>query len=177
MVMNTGMRTGFMLVVIATAGLLSGCTGGTADLEAYIKTTLDEPGGRIKPLPQIKPYDTFIYEADNERSPFMPDVPVVLVRNASGSAISPDVSRSREFLEQFPLDSMNMVGTLELGGTMYGLLQTSNGLVHRVVVGAYIGQNDGQIKSITDVEIELLEIISDGLGGYIERPAAVALSD
>ncbi|GBF31687.1 hypothetical protein MnTg04_01652 [bacterium MnTg04] len=177
MVMNTGMRTGFMLAVIAAAGLLSGCTGGTADLEAFIEKTLDKPGGRIKPLPQIKPYDTFTYEADDARSPFMPDVPVVLVRNASGSAISPIVSRSKEFLEQFPLDSMNMVGTLELGGTMHGLLQTSNGLVHRVVVGAYIGQNDGQIKSITDVEIKLLEIISDGLGGYIERPAAVALSD
>ena len=177
MTMHTGLRTGLMLVVIAIAGLLSGCTGGTADLEAYIEKTLAQPGGRIKPLPQIKPYDTFIYEADNERSPFTPDRPVVLVRNASGSAIGPDASRSREFLEQYSLDTMNMVGTLELGGTMYGLLQTSNGLVHRVVVGAYIGQNDGQIKSITDVEIELIEIISDGLGGYIERPAAVALSD
>ena len=70
-----------------------------------------------------------------------------------------------------------MVGTLDLGGIMYGLLQTSDSLVHRVIVGDYIGQNDGQIKTITDNEIELLEIISDGLGGYIERPAAVALSD
>ena len=175
--MNTGLRTWFMFVVIAAFGLLAGCTGGTADLDAFVKKTLAQPGGRIKPLPQIKPYDTFLYEADDERSPFTPDTPVVLVRNASGSAIGPDQDRSREFLEQFPLDSMNMVGTLELGGTMYGLLQTSNGLVHRVVVGDYIGQNDGQIKIISDVEIELLEIISDGLGGYIERPAAVALSD
>ncbi|MEE8464060.1 MAG: pilus assembly protein PilP [Gammaproteobacteria bacterium] len=175
--MNTGLRTWFMLVVIAAFGLLAGCTGGTADLDAFVKKTLAKPGGRIKPLPQIKPYDTFLYEADDERSPFTPDTPVVLVRNASGSAIGPDPDRSREFLEQFPLDSMNMVGTLELSGTMYGLLQTSNGLVHRVVVGDYIGQNDGQIKIINDVEIELLEIISDGLGGYIERPAAVALSD
>ncbi len=175
--MNTGKHTKFVLVVIAALGLLAGCTGGTSDLDAYIKTTLDKPANRrIKPLRQPKPYETFIYEADDERSPFLPDTPAV-VRNAAGSALIPDTTRSKEFLEQFPLDSMNMVGTLDLAGTMYGLLQTSDGLVHRVVVGNYIGQNDGQIKAITDVEIELLEIISDGLGGYIERPAAVALSD
>ena len=101
----------------------------------------------------------------------------VVVRNQSGSAISPDDTRSREYLEQYPLDSMNMVGTLALGDTVYGLLQTSDGLVHRVVVGNYLGQNDGHITSITDKEINLLEIISDGLGGYIERPAAVALNE
>ncbi|MCZ6500061.1 MAG: pilus assembly protein PilP [Gammaproteobacteria bacterium] len=176
--MNTGKRTGFMLMAIAACGLLAGCTGGTDDLTDYVaEVKLRDRKDRIKPLPQIKPYDTFVYEADAERSPFMPDTPSVVVRNASGSAISPDDTRSREFLEQFPLDSMNMVGTLELSGTMYGLLQTSDSLVHRVVIGDYIGQNDGQIKAITDIEIELLEIISDGLGGYIERPAAVALSD
>jgi type IV pilus assembly protein PilP len=175
--MHTGKHTIFVLVVIATLGLLSGCTGGTSDLDAYIKTTMDTPASRrIKPLRQPKPYETFIYEANDSRSPFMPDIPA-LVRNGNGSGISKDLTRSREFLEQFPLDSMNMVGTLDLGGTMYGLLQTSDGLVHRVIVGNYIGQNDGQIKAITDIEIELLEIISDGLGGYIERPAAVALSD
>ena len=175
--MNTGKHTKFVLVVIAALGLLAGCTGGTSDLDAYIETTLDKPANRrIKPLRQPKPYETFVYEADDARSPFMPDIPAV-VRNQGGSGLIPDTSRSKEFLEQFPLDSMNMVGTLDLAGTMYGLLQTSDGLVHRVIVGNYIGQNDGQIKTITDVEIELLEIISDGLGGYIERPAAVALSD
>ena len=175
--MNTGKHTKFVLVVIGAMGLLAGCTGGTSDLDEYIETTMDKPANRrLKPLRQPKPYETFIYEAIDSRSPFMPDIPAV-VRNAAGSAINPDANRSKEFLEQFPLDSMNMVGTLDLGGTMYGLLQTSDSLVHRVVIGDYIGQNDGQIKAITDIEIELLEIISDGLGGYIERPAAVALSD
>ena len=175
--MNTGKRTGFVLVVVAAFGLLAGCTGGMDDLTDYIEVTNAKDGIRPKALPTIKPYDTFLYEADDERSPFMPDTPAVVVRNDSGSAISPDDTRSREFLEQFSLDTMNMVGTLDMGGTMYGLLQTSDNLVHRVIVGDYIGQNDGQIKAITDVKIELLEIISDGLGGYIERPASVGLSD
>ncbi|MGH8224380.1 MAG: pilus assembly protein PilP, partial [Woeseiaceae bacterium] len=70
-----------------------------------------------------------------------------------------------------------MVGTLELGGTGYGLVQTSDGLVHRVVPGNYMGQNDGRIVDINESEIQLVEIISDGIGGYLERRAAVGLAD
>ena len=72
---------------------------------------------------------------------------------------------------------MSMVGTLNLAGTTYGLVQTSDGLIHRVVPGNYLGQNDGRIVSITDSEIELVEIISDGIGGYVERDAAISLSN
>jgi type IV pilus assembly protein PilP len=60
---------------------------------------------------------------------------------------------------------------------MYGLVQTSDGLIHRVVPGNYLGQNDGRISNIDESEIELVEIISDGIGGYIERDAAISLSD
>jgi type IV pilus assembly protein PilP len=70
-----------------------------------------------------------------------------------------------------------MVGTLYIGDTMFGLVQTSDGLIHRVVPGNYLGQNDGRISTITESEIELVEIISDGIGGYIERDAAISLSD
>ena len=70
-----------------------------------------------------------------------------------------------------------MVGTLYIGETMYGLVQTSDGLIHRVVPGNYLGQNDGRITDISESEITLVEIISDGIGGYIERDAAVGLSD
>ena len=72
---------------------------------------------------------------------------------------------------------MAMVGTLDLGGETYGLVQTADGLIHRVVPGNYLGQNDGRIVAITDSEIELVEIISDGIGGYIERDAAISLSN
>jgi type IV pilus assembly protein PilP len=87
------------------------------------------------------------------------------------------MERSREFLEQFPLDTLRMVGTLSQGDTAYGLVQTSDGLIHRVVPGNYMGQNDGRITNINDSEIELIEIISDGIGGYVERDAAVGLAD
>jgi type IV pilus assembly protein PilP len=70
-----------------------------------------------------------------------------------------------------------MVGTLYIGDSMYGLIQTSDGLIHRVIPGNFMGQNDGRIIDITESEIDMVEIISDGIGGYIERDAAIALSN
>jgi type IV pilus assembly protein PilP len=87
------------------------------------------------------------------------------------------VKRNREFLEQFSLDTLKMVGTLKLGGNYYGLVQTKDNLVHRVVVGNYVGQADGRITEITPSKITVIEIVPDGLGGYIERPAALGLTE
>jgi type IV pilus assembly protein PilP len=87
------------------------------------------------------------------------------------------VKRAREFLEQFPLDTMRMVGTLQLEGRNYGLVQGKDGLVHRVLPGNYMGQNDGRVIGITGTRISVIEIVPDGLGGYIERPATLALNE
>ena len=70
-----------------------------------------------------------------------------------------------------------MVGTLQLGGALYGLVQTSDGLIHRVTVGNYVGQNDGRVVGIEESEIQLTEIIPDGLGGYMEQPAMIGLGE
>ena len=91
--------------------------------------------------------------------------------------LRPDLDRVREPLEDFPLDTLRMVGTLDINETVYGLVQTSDGLIHRVIPGNYLGQNDGRITDISESEILLVEIISDGIGGYIERDAAIGLSD
>jgi type IV pilus assembly protein PilP len=167
-------RQGLALTVIAIG--LSACGGGSDDLDQYINTVKQRPGGRIEPLPEITPYEVFSYIADKQgiRSPFRPDTPQSV---GGGNGPRPDVERSREYLENFPLDTLGMVGTLHINETMYGLLQTSDGLIHRVTPGNYIGQNDGRITEISESEIGLVEIISDGIGGYIERDAAVGLSD
>jgi type IV pilus assembly protein PilP len=155
-----------------------GCGGDMDDLDQYINDVKARPGGRIDPLPEITPYELFTYVADAEnfRSPFVPDSPLA-VATVPGGGTRPDRDRSREFLEQFPLDTLRMVGTLELGDMSYGLVQTSDGLIHRVVPGNYMGQNDGRIVNVDESEIQLVEIISDGIGGYLERQAAVGLAD
>jgi type IV pilus assembly protein PilP len=164
------------LVALLALGLTA-CGADMDELDTYINKVKATPGGRIEPLPEITPYEMFAYVADEQgiRSPFVPDTP-----QSSGSAAGgtrPDPDRIREFLEDFPLDTLSMVGTLNIGETLYGLLQTSDGLIHRVVPGNYLGQNDGRITDISESEITLVEIISDGIGGYIERDAAVGLSD
>jgi len=171
---KTIMKNGLVLV-LATVGL-SAC-GGMDDLDQYINEIKARPGGRIDPLPEITLYEVFTYVADAQglRSPFVPDMPQATGSGAGGAR--PDPDRSREYLESFPLDTLGMVGTLYIGETMYGLVQTADGLIHRVVPGNYMGQNDGRITDISESEIALVEIISDGIGGYIERDAAVGLSD
>lgn len=169
----------FVPIALAMLGLaLGGCSGDMDDLDEYINTVKARPGGRIDPLPEITPYEVFVYSADAAgfRSPFIPDSPQSAA-GVAGNGIKPVSERSREFLEQFPLDTLRMVGTLSQGNIAYGLVQTSDGLIHRVVTGNYMGQNDGRITTINDSEIELIEIISDGIGGYVERDAAVGLAD
>ena len=154
------------------AGLLAGCGGRGSDLDHFIDATKKEAGGRVEPLPEVKPYEAFTYADQDKRSPFVP--------GGSGGAnggVRPDNHRNREYLEQFSLDTLKMVGTLNLGGSSYGLVQTKDGRVHRVIVGEHLGTNDGKITTISPSKIALVEIIPDGLGGYIERPAALALNE
>ena len=167
-------KQGLLLVLLAVGA--SACSSDGDDLDRYINEVKARPGGRIEPLPEIEPYEVFSYVADVQglRSPFRPDTPQA---GGKGGGPRPDVERSREYLESFPLDTLSMVGTLYIGETMYGLVQTSDGLIHRVIPGNYMGQNDGRITEISESEIGLVEIISDGIGGYIERDAAVGLSD
>ncbi len=165
------------IVAVVAMSALSACSGDMDELDAYINEIKAKPGGRIEPLPEITPYETFTYTADAEglRSPFQPDTPQAAGPAAGGVQIIED--RLPEFLEQFPLDTLRMVGTLELGENEFGLVQTSDGLVHRVIPGNYMGQNHGRIVGISESEISMVEIISDGIGGYIERDAALGLSN
>jgi type IV pilus assembly protein PilP len=157
--------------------VLSGCGADTRDLQAYIDEVKARPGGRIEPLPEIQPAPNFVYDAGDRRSPFIPDTPQQRVSSDPNAVQGPDPNRPRELLEQFSLDTLRMVGTLSGVNGSFGLIQTSDGLVHRVSVGNHMGQNYGRITGITESEIRLVEIIPDGLGSFLERPAGVGLSD
>jgi type IV pilus assembly protein PilP len=163
-----------VLGVVLAALVAGGCSGGQSDLQKWIDATKKKPGGRIQPLPEVKPYETYVYAAGNLRSPFQPQGP-----NANNGLAAARASshRNREFLEGFSLDTLKMVGTFKVGNNFYGLVQSKDGLVHKVQPGNYMGQNDGKVTEITGGRISLVEIIPDGLGGYIERPASLALAN
>jgi type IV pilus assembly protein PilP len=102
---------------------LAGCSSADSDLQQFIRQTEQQPGGHVEPLPEVKPYETFVYDDQNLRSPFVPS------QEASFNSVRPDSKRPREFLEQFSLDTLKMVGSIRIAGAMYGLVQTKDGIV------------------------------------------------
>jgi type IV pilus assembly protein PilP len=156
--------------------LLTGCANRDSDLQQFIESTRKEPGGNVAPLPEVKPYEAFAYGARDLRSPFLPGLPGG-VGPGGVASLRPDVKRNREILEQYSLDQLRMVGTLSISGKLFGLVKVKDGLVYRVLPGNYVGQSDGKISEISASKISLTEIVPDGLGGYMERPAALALSE
>ena len=172
--MTQAVRPLAFIFAASLAVLLSACASGDDELEQFIASTKQEASGNVEPLPEVKPYRSFAYSASGLRSPFQPGTPA---GGALANSVRPDSQRNREFLEQFSLDTLRMVGTLDLGGRKFGLVKSKDGLVHRVLPGNHIGQSDGKIVEIGASKITLVEIVPDGVGGYMERPAALALNE
>jgi type IV pilus assembly protein PilP len=168
-------RLAFAAVIVGFG--LSACGGSHDDLHAYIDTVKAKPGSEIERLPDFVPAARYTYAAGSRRSPFLPDEP----QRSGGDVLSPElVNRPREHLEDVPLDSLRMVGTLDAPArdARYGLVRDQrDGKIYRVSVGNFMGQNYGRILSITETEIRLLEVVPDRNGGYLERPASIGLSD
>jgi type IV pilus assembly protein PilP len=158
------------LLVIA---LVAGCSSKDADLDRFIAATKQEQPGGVEPLPEVKPYESFFYTAQTLRSPFVPGGS----GDSSSPSVRPDIKRNREFLEQFSLDTLQMVGTLRMSGRNFGLVKTRDGLVHKVLPGNYLGQSEGRISDIDASKISITEIVPDGLGGFMERPASLTLNE
>jgi len=166
-------RTFVLLAVLAMT--LAGCGRGTGDLERYVTEVKSRPGPPLDPLPVMQQFETFEYAAQSLRDPF--SNPSEDRQSGTGSGPRPDPDRRKEALEAFPLDSLDMVGTLGGSGALTGLIMDPDSVIHRVQLGNYLGQNDGRIMAIHEDRIELVELVSDGAGGWIERDATVALDD
>ena len=157
---------------------LSGCMGGQdfSDLEGFMDEVEAKPKGQIEPLPEFLPYQAFAYAAGNMRSPFEPPVEIKPVPPDQKNAnVRPDNNRVKQYLEQFNVAQLRMVGTLAQGPALYGLVQDGGGGVHRVRTGDYMGTDHGRIQSINESQIEMIEIVADGTGGWIERSRAMSL--
>lgn len=173
-----------LMLGLVAAGMLmglAGCGDRIGDLREYANEVKARKGGHIEPIPQLKPFETYTYSDQDERSPFTPQLNTLaknnVNKNTSTTGLHPDFNRNREYLEQFPLDGLKMVGTLTVNGVLYGLVKDSDNILHRVADGNYMGQNYGKIISISDSDIKLREIVPDGQGGWSERITTVTLSD
>lgn len=167
-----------MIFIVVSLGACS-FGGNDDDLKKFIRDVKAKPAGAIEPLPTFSTYESFTYSAAVLRSPFDPPVDIAMRRpqGRSGEDIKPDFNRKKEYLESFDLSAITMVGTLEKGGTLWGLVRDGTGGIHWVTVGNYMGKNHGRIVATKENQIELLEIVSDGLGDWLERPRILALSE
>ena len=166
--------------ITCAALLLGGCAGQEMqDLHNYLAEVKARAPTPIDPIPQIREAETFLYLADNRRSPFVPSTASELVtaNAASASGPRPDPNRRREELEGYPLDTLKMVGTLKRESNYWGLVQTRDRMIHRVEAGNYLGKNYGRILDINENRISLRELVQDGAGGYLERQASLALGE
>jgi type IV pilus assembly protein PilP len=169
------------VATLAAALALAGCYGGDkmADLRAYAEDVKARPAKPIDPLPEIRPYETYAYAGSDLRDPFEPPpgAEEVSVAAAEDNGIRPNANRTREPLEAFPLDTLRMVGILERERQLWAIVKASDGAIYRVQEGNYLGQNHGKITRITEQEVDLTEIVPDGLGSWLERPASIALNE
>jgi type IV pilus assembly protein PilP len=168
-------------ISVFIALMMTGCGNDDfSDLETFIKTEQAKPKGPIEPLPEIKIVEPFIFKPEGLRDPFIPMEQAEQVENGEeieGNGIKPDTSRPKEELEAFPLDSLRMVGTVNMQGNLWGLVKASDGTIYRVQVGNYMGKNYGKIIRIVTDKIEIMEMLSDKPGKWREQQQSLALTE
>lgn len=160
---------------------LAGCGNDDfSDLHQYISKVKAEPKGAIKPLPEIKMVEAFMFNPEGLRDPFKPLVQAAqdeVAEMTSGGGIRPDITRRKEDLEAFPLDVLKMVGTVIAKSNLWGLVKADDGTIHRVQVGNYMGKNYGKIIRISTDKIELMEIVPDKPGSWREQQTSLAITE
>ena len=164
------------LVIITLS--ISGCIGNDmGDLQRYIDEVKARQPRAIEPLPKIQQVESYIYESKGRRDPFSSTFgeEEFAEKTVSGGGLRPDPLRRKEELEQFPLDTLRMVGTLKQNDKTWALVKSQDGVIHRVQPGNHAGLNHGQITHIAEQKIELTEIVPDGQGNYQERQAVLSL--
>lgn len=168
---------GNFLLLAGIAGL-AGCASdsGFADLKKTMEDIRQQPRGAIQPPPEFKAPPTFTYAAHKLRSPFLPPSEDVQLPDSEVQVVAPDLTRPKEYLEQFNIEALKMVGIMARpGSTLEALVQDGAGGVQRVRVGNYLGRNFGRVVAIEESRISIAEIVPDGHDGWVERPRTIRL--
>lgn len=160
--------------------VLAACSGsGYSDIDQYMAEVKQKPKGHIDPIPAFAPYKAYVYSAQAMRAPFEKPIQIKEIARLgqSGEQVKPDLNRPREFLESFDIDNLFMVGTLANATGFWVLIRDVEDGVHRVREGNYLGRNHGRVVDISDTDLSVIEIVPDGLGGWIERPRTLDLQE
>lgn len=172
-------RVPLLILGALAAAIIAGCASHEySDLEEYVAKVKAKPPGRIPPLPEFETYETFAYTDQELRDPFVPkDTPTLAKSTGSKNGLAPPKGHRPEALEAFPLDALEYVGLLQNKQETWALIKAPDNVIYRAKVGNYAGQNYGQITSVSETTVQLVEIVADGLGGWMKRDAAIALKE
>jgi len=155
--------------------VLAGCAQDEfADLRAFMAQTGASGQQALEPLPPVKTQEVFNYEPADLPDPFKPRS---LKAGKGGGAFQPDLTRPKEPLEQYALDGLRMVGTINQGGQIYALVRTPENTLYRIRKGEHLGQNFGLVLAIREASIEIRETVQDGAGDWTETKATLALQE
>lgn len=174
-----GKQVKLVASTLLVAVMLSACSEDIGDLEKYIASVKERPAQPIPPIPPVKTYTPYEYEGLTGRDPFRQSISEGSddVRSSTGTGPQPDFDRPKQYLERYELDTLAMVGTFGKGESYWALIRDPEGVIHRVPVGDYMGKNHGQVVDISNTEVSLSELISDGAGGWLVREASIALGE
>lgn len=164
------------LAALLLAVLLTACESRQSDLNQYVNSVLQRPAEPIEPIPPVLVGDTFSYDPTDLRDPFLVQTRAELATGGPGDGPRPDPDRRKEYLERFPLDTLEMVGTMARSADAnWGLIQDTDGVVHRVAENNYLGQNHGRVSAVLPDRVILIELLPDGNGGWLEREASLSI--
>ncbi|MFY9315938.1 MAG: pilus assembly protein PilP [Burkholderiales bacterium] len=169
------------LIALAGIALLAACAGEEqGELRQELAAMTKDLRGKVDPLPQVRTYEPVPYKGESLIDPFVPGRIVVATTaggvGTGGGGVQPDLNRPKEPLEAFPLDAIQMVGTLSQNKDMYALVRAGTNLF-RVKKGNYMGQNFGLITAIEEAQINLKEVVQDSGGDWVERSTTLQMSE
>lgn len=166
-----------LLTIVLAALLVTGCGGEQfSDLKQFVKDSGEGLRGRVEPIPEVRQFEPFAYNAFDLPDPFKPRKSIADTRSGAGGGPRPDLNRRKEALEAFPLESLQMVGTLEQKQVRFALIKTPDNNLYRIKSGNYLGQNFGVVTSISESTVTLKEVIQDSSSGsWTERTSSLQL--
>jgi type IV pilus assembly protein PilP len=171
------------LVCLPLVCLLTACGAASEDeLRQWMTAQHNMAHPKAAPISEPKQFQPENYVTAGEVEPFSNQkLTQALKRDSSqaasnGALIAPELARRKEPLEEFPVDSMAMVGSMIKEGKPVALI-TVGKLLYQVHEGDHIGLNFGRATKISETEVSLREIVQDAAGEWIERPASLQLQE
>lgn len=167
------------LLGVAVGLLLVGCSADVDELQQWIDAERRGAKATVKPLQPPKRFEPQAYEALNGIEPLSTQKLSGAVKQEAvqtNAVLAAELGRRRELLENFPLDSMTMVGSMSKQDGRYAVLKVE-GLLYHVKRGDHIGQNFGRVLKIDETELTLRELLQDPSGDMVEKVTTLQLQE